>query len=110
MINELVAPSQSATPTVDSARWRQMSSALFSSTIQKTARFAPFPGADYPMEKLGSKQVSIGGVGQDMHPVSHEIVDVGPLQVMHILGTDHTKEESRIAGSAKRIGFFDRTI
>ncbi len=68
-------------------------------------RFAPFPGADYPMEKLGTKQVSIGGVGQDMHPVSQEIVNVGPLQVMHILGTDHSEEESRIAGSAKRIGF-----
>ncbi|WP_105386579.1 hypothetical protein [Neorhizobium alkalisoli] len=67
-------------------------------------RFSPFLGSDYPMEKLGTVLLSVGSAG-DLHPKTAEEADVPRTQIMHILGSQMTEEQSRIRGDEIRVGF-----
>jgi hypothetical protein len=67
-------------------------------------RFAPAPGSNVPPDKLKTKQIGVGGNGEELDEKTGEIIAVGSAIHLHVAGREVTESDSRIVESEIKIG------
>ncbi len=65
---------------------------------------APAPGSGFAYRDLKTKQIGVGGEGEELDEKTGEIIKVGTAIHVHIVGTDVTEGDSRAIESEIKIG------